>query len=175
MFKFLSYILTFFEENNISYMLSGSVALSIYTIPRATRDLDFIVHIQNKDIDALINHFEKGFYCDRDAVQDAIKKRSLFNIIDFESGFKADFIVLKDEPYRITEFKRRQLHQFGNQDLYIVSPEDLLLSKLIWIQDYQSEIQILDIKALLELENLNKTYLQNWIKSLKLNTFNLLK
>lgn len=35
-------------------MLSGSVAMSIYILPRATRDFDFIVHLQAKDIDALV-------------------------------------------------------------------------------------------------------------------------
>jgi hypothetical protein len=43
-------------------MLSGSVAMSIY-IPRATRDFDFVVNLQEKDISLLVEHFKKGHYC----------------------------------------------------------------------------------------------------------------
>lgn len=154
-------------------MLSGSVALSIYTLPRATRDFDFVVHLTLKDIRPVIEYFKEGYYCDMDAVKEAIQNRSMFNIIDHSSGFKADFVILKNEPFRQTEFNRRREIDFYGMPVYIVSPEDLLLSKLIWIQDFQSNIQMDDIKNLTALHDLDWNYIQNWIQSLKLNTFNL--
>ena len=129
-------------------MLSGSVALSIYTLPRATRDFDFIVQLQSKDVESLIESFKEGYYCDADAINDAIRHQSMFNIIDHRSGFKADFVILKNEPFRQTEFSRRIEIGFEGMNVFIVSPEDLLLSKLIWIQDFQSTIQMGDIKIL---------------------------
>ena len=54
--------------------------------------------------------------------------RQQFKIIDHKSGYKADFIILKTEPYRITEFERRRLIDFSDMKIYVVSPEDLLLS-----------------------------------------------
>jgi hypothetical protein len=56
----------------------------------------------------------------------------------------------------------------------VVSPEDLLLSKLIWIQDYQSPLQMEDIKNLAEINTLIKKYILQWVGILGLNTFNLL-
>ena len=58
--------------------------------------------------------------------------------------------------------------------VYIVSAEDLLLSKLVWIQDFQSSLQIEDIKNLLQYKNIDMRYVSVWIKELKLNTFNLI-
>ncbi len=154
-------------------MLSGSVAMSIYILPRATRDFDFIVNLQAKDIDALTNYFKEGYYCDADAVDDAIKNRSMFNIIDHASGFKADFIILKNEPFRQIEFKRRVQADFFGIPIYIVTAEDLLLSKLIWIQKIQSNIQMEDIKNLTAL-NLDWEYINKWIENLELHTFELI-
>ena len=134
-------------------MLSGSVALSIYTLPRATRDFDFIVQLQSKDVESLIESFKEGYYCDADAINDAIRHQSMFNIIDHGSGFKADFVILKNEPFRQTEFSRRIEIGFEGMNVFIVSPEDLLLSKLIWIQDFQSTIQMGDIKILAKKKN----------------------
>lgn len=154
-------------------MLSGSVAMSIYILPRATRDFDFIVNLQAKDIDALTNYFKEGYYCDADAVDDAVKNRSMFNIIDHASGFTADFIILKDEPFRQIEFKRRVQADFFGIPIYIVTAEDLLLSKLIWIQKIQSNIQMEDIKNLTAL-NLDWEYINKWIENLELHTFELI-
>jgi hypothetical protein len=58
---------------------------------------------------------------------------------------------------------------------YVVSPEDLLISKLIWIQEWQSAVQMEDIKNLAAIPNLQFEYITNWIKKLNLNTFNLIE
>ena len=97
----------------------------------------------------------------------------MFNIIDYASGFKADFMILKNEPYRQTEFSRRKLISFFEIPVYIVSPEDLLLSKLIWIQQLQSNLQMDDIKNLSEIDILDWEYINGWVENLELNTFNL--
>ncbi|WP_343744338.1 DUF6036 family nucleotidyltransferase [Chitinophaga sp.] len=175
MISFFEKIIAILHELNIPYMLSGSVAMSLYIVPRATRDFDFIIHLESKDIDRFIANFENGYYCDRDAIQDAINRRSMFNIIDHASGFKADFVVLKPDPFRQMEFSRRVEIDFWGQTVYAVSVEDLLISKLIWIQTYQSAIQIEDIKNLTSLETLDWDYIKNWVGKLNLDTFNLLK
>jgi hypothetical protein len=46
--------------------------------------------------------------CDSDSIAEAVKYRRMFNIIDHHSGFIADFVVLKDEPFRQEEFNRRR-------------------------------------------------------------------
>jgi hypothetical protein len=84
-------------------MLSGGVAMSIYTIPRHTQDFDFVVHLKEGDAAMLANHFKDGYYCDEEAVAEAIHFRSMFSIIDYQSGYKPDFIISKDEIYRQEE------------------------------------------------------------------------
>jgi hypothetical protein len=175
MIPFFQKITDVLSEKEIPYMLSGSVAMSLYIVPRATRDFDFIVHLLPKDIDAFIEKFQEGYYCDRDAVQEAVEKHSLFNIIDHASGFKADFVLLKDNPFRQAEFERKVQMDYFGKTIYVVSPEDLLLSKLIWIQDLQSAVQMQDIRNLTEINNLDWVYISKWINTLKLDTFNLLK
>jgi hypothetical protein len=174
MFDFLRILIGFFERNNIPYMLSGSMAMSTYTVPRFTRDFDFIVHLKKENIDLLLEQFSEGYYCDEDAVKEAIATKTMFNIIDHKSGYKADFMILKDEPYRQVEFDRRIKVVFLNMSLYIVSPEDLLISKLLWIQEIQGNLQTEDIKALAELPQMDWDYIKHWIATLKLNTFELL-
>jgi hypothetical protein len=175
MLAFLQFIARFFNQRQIPYMLSGSVAMSVYTLPRATRDFDFIVYLRAGDVDALTSYFSEGYYCDRDAIIEALHYKTMFNIIDYASGFKADFVILKDTVYREMEFSRRIKVDFEGMPIYIVTAEDLLLSKLIWIQDLQSVIQIEDIKQLAALATVDWNYIREWIQKLNLNTFELLK
>ncbi|WP_276485643.1 DUF6036 family nucleotidyltransferase [Paraflavitalea pollutisoli] len=174
MVAFFQKITDVLNESNIPYMLSGSVAMSIYIIPRATRDFDFVIHLEPKNIDLFIEHFKDGYYCDKEAIQDAVKRRSIFNIIDHASGFKADFVVLKDEAFRQEEFSRRKKVDFFDKAIYVVSPEDLLISKVIWIQEYQSAQQVEDIKNLATIENMDWPYIKKWTSKLNLKTFDLL-
>lgn len=155
-------------------MLSGSVAMSLYIVPRATRDFDFIIHLLPKDIDGFVRNFEEGYYCEEDSVLDAVAHQSLFNIIDFASGFKADFVILKKTAYRQEEFERRVQMDYFGKTIYVVSPEDLLISKLIWIQDLQSPIQMEDVSNLTAMNNLDFKYIDKWLSQLQLKTFNLL-
>lgn len=175
MIAFFQKITDVLGESSIPYMLSGSVAMSIYIVPRATRDFDFIIHLDEKNIDRFIQHFQEGYYCDRDAIQDAVRRQSMFNIIDHASGFKADFMVLKNEAFRQEEFNRRKKVDFLDKPIYVVSPEDLLISKLIWIQDFQSPQQMEDIKNLTAIEQLDWSYINKWVTELRLNSFNLLR
>jgi hypothetical protein len=154
-------------------MLWGSVAMGFYVVPRATKDIDFVVHLQPHHIAGFVKNFEGAYYCSEDAVADAVSRQSIFNVIDHASGFKADFVILKNEEYRLTEFERRKKVIYYDANLYIVSAEDLLISKLIWIQGWQAAVQMEDIKNLAALPNLQKDYLYYWIKKLNLNTFGL--
>lgn len=107
MVAFFEKITDVLNTNGIPYMLSGSVAMSLYIVPRATRDFYFIVHLEPQNVENFVENFKEGYYCDKDAVIDAVKYRRMFNIIDHESGFKADFVILKNEPFRQEEFRRK--------------------------------------------------------------------
>ncbi|HEX5151311.1 MAG TPA: hypothetical protein VFW07_07670 [Parafilimonas sp.] len=174
MLEFLKIIIQFLNNNHIEYMLSGSVALGAYTLPRATRDFDFIVNMKEEGSRAFNEYFKVGYYCDEDSIKEAIRQKGMFNIIDHASGFRAGFVVLKENVFRRNEFERRIKITLFNMEVYIVSAEDLLLSKLIWIQDFQSNLQIEDIKSLIQYKNIDMQYVIYWIEKLRLNTFNII-
>lgn len=75
---------------------------------------------------------------------------------------------------RLKEFQRRQKVDFLGKEIYIVTKEDLVLSKFRWIQILQSSIQKEDIALLLAIPNIDKMYIQHWIDELKIHSFNLI-
>ncbi len=159
------------ENAGIEYMLSGSFALNFYVQPRMTRDIDIVINLFEKDIQKFASIFEDEFYIFKEGIPDEIRRRGMFNIIEHSSGQKIDFIIRKNTEYHLTEFRRkRKVAAFG-VPVYIVSPEDLIIAKLLWIQNIFSSMQLGDIKSLLELKGLDKNYIKSWITKLNLNTF----
>ncbi len=78
----------------------------------------------------------------------SIAQRSLFNLIHNESVIKVDYIVRKQSEYRLAEFSRRQRIKIEDFATWIVSKEDLILSKLYWAKDSHSELQLRDVANL---------------------------
>ncbi len=174
MISFFNKIIDVLNESKIPYMLSGSVAMGVYIVPRATRVFDFVIYLRQNQVKNFVEKFKEGYYCNEDAVKDAINHNSIFNIIDFETHYKADFILMKEDDYGIEAFNRRTEMKFYGNNYFLITVEDLLISKLKWIQEIQSPIQMEDIKNLSHLDTLDWTYTNHWINKLNLNTFKLL-
>src|SRR5436190_24254061 len=119
MFDFLKILIRFFESNNIPYMLSGSMAMGVYTGPRYTRDFDFIVRLETSDISQLTSFFKEGYYYDEESIKDAIKTNGMFNIIDHNSNYKADLIILRDTEFELEKFGRRKPVQSMGMEIFI--------------------------------------------------------
>lgn len=157
------------EKHEIAYMITGSIASSFYTVPRMTRDIDIVVEIRQENAEKLVDIFQKDFYVDIEAVRVAIQTHGMFNIIHNQQVIKVDLIVRKDDPYRKLEFDRRQQVEMDGTVVWIVSPEDLILSKLFWAKDTFSEMQLTDVRNLLRTtKDLDKSYLQKWVSALGL-------
>jgi hypothetical protein len=136
------------SAGHFQYMLTGSFALAYYATPRMTRDLDIVVQLREADVEPLSRAFSVDFYFDSADALAAISSQRMFNLMHLQSGIKVDFIVRKKTEYRELEFSRRQAANFGGVDTFIVSREDLLLSKLVWSVESNSEMQRRDIAAL---------------------------
>jgi hypothetical protein len=147
----------------------------VYTVARSTQDFDFVVQLRPADVPKVVSKFEIGYYCDEDAIRDAIKRKSMFNIIEHATSFKADFILLRNTEFQQLQFSRRIRVELLDTEAWVIAGEDLILSKLIWIQQSQSGRQMEDIKAVSRYPGLDWNYIEHWIAKLDLITFDLFK
>ena len=72
------------DRAKIAYMVTGSIATNLYTIPRMTRDIDIVVELSVKDLSRFIPRFEADYYLDPETVRDVVKSRGMFNLIHDE-------------------------------------------------------------------------------------------
>lgn len=155
------------EEAAIPYMLTGSLAMSFYTTPRMTRDIDVVAEVERRDVDRVVQLFETDYYISRDAVVEAVRDRSSFNLIEQSSITKVDVFPRKRDQFRETEFARRRRVTISGFDTWLVTAEDLVLAKLLWTRDSRSEVQMRDVRALLHAD-LDREYIERWVRELGL-------
>ncbi len=161
-----------FEQAGVPYMLTGSVAMNYYAQPRMTRDIDVVIAISPIDVDRVAALFRPDYYVSEENIRESLAHESIFNLIHQESVIKVDCIIRKSSEYRKTEFERRQKISIRDFTTFIVSKEDLIISKLFWAKDSHSEIQLGDVRNLLG-TGYNAEYLARWTRELEL--VNLLK
>jgi len=161
-------VVTRLERAGISYMLTGSLALSYYAQPRMTRDIDLVVELSGRQAKPVAALFATDYYVAEHDVEAAIGTSGMFNILHLEKLVKLDFIVRKGTPYRVHEFGRRQRVRMPGFEAWIVSREDLILSKLAWAKDSGSELQLRDVRALLA-AGADRPYLARWASDLSVS------
>ena len=149
-------------------MLTGSMAMNLHAIPRMTRDIDIVVAVTDELLGNLAEIFPaEEYYLSEAAARDAVARCSCFNLIHLGTMMKIDIMVRKSDEYRIHEFSRKQLHQIEDQSVFVVSKEDLILSKLDWARASESERQMDDVRNLLA-SGCDLEYLKQWAPKLQL-------
>jgi hypothetical protein len=161
---FLAHLIGLLDKAGIPYMVAGSMGSSLHGRPRATQDADVVIDPTEDQLGFFLTLLEQAYYVSREAAFEALRRRTMFNIVDFEGGWKADLILRKDRSFSRQEFERRRQIEAMGQTLWVVSPEDTILSKLEWMKGRKSDVQYSDALgvAVAQWGNLDIEYLHRW-------------
>lgn len=161
------------EQSEIPYMITGSIAAAYYGQNRTTYDLDIVISATPDKLKRLIELLPKEqYYAALQDALDAHRHHSMFNVLDMSSGWKIDLILTKPGPFHQEAFQRRLAVTFEAVTTYVISAEDLILSKLEWARMGESERQVRDTAIVLEKRRdaLNFPYIEKWITELGLSS-----
>ncbi len=122
----------------VACCIGGSIASSAFGIVRATNDGDIIADMREAHGPGLVRALGSEFYASTDAIRDAVRNRSSFNVIHIDTAWKVDVFVAKNRRFdqlQLSRRVRRRLTDDPPLEAFLASPEDTVLSKLEWYRD----------------------------------------
>ena len=159
---------------DIPYMVTGSTAAMIYGMPRVTHDIDLVVQLQLSNINSFVDKFpEDRFYIPQEEIlRIEINRthRGKFNIIDKDTGFKADIYLTGQDELHHWAFTRKIKYDIENEIIWIAPPEYIILRKLEYYKEGGSNKHLEDIRNMIEVSGtkLDNTILKEKISNLGL-------
>ncbi|MCX5790538.1 MAG: hypothetical protein NTX64_18855 [Elusimicrobia bacterium] len=147
----LKHLFVTLERLGIPYMLTGSYASNIYGRLRSTFDADIVIALQAAQMKEMLRSLGEDFYVDAATLEEVGKAGGQFNAIHKPSGLKIDFYLPRSENDR-EALARRKTFALWETRVSVISPEDLILSKLVWAKEGGSGRQIEDARGVYELQ-----------------------
>jgi hypothetical protein len=156
-------ILIKLEELNIPYVIIGGFAATMYGITRATFDIDIVVNLEEKHIQALSAAYPlPRYYADPYQMRNAVQIGSSFNIIDSSRGEKADLFPLTMDFRYKSAFENRirrvvDLPERPTFSVWAARPEDVIIGKLMAWDEGRSDRHTSDIYEMMVFHYLGGT------------------
>lgn len=157
-------------------MITGAWSAIFYGRPRASHDIDFVVELHSSNQEKIFQILDKlpeDFLVQKESIEDAVKKKAMFNIIHLPTMMKLDFWILTDEKFDKERFKRRKKVKVLDQFMQMASAEDTILQKLKWFKAGGIEKHLIDASFVYQLQakKLDKKYLQRWVETLRVEKY----
>lgn len=177
--SFLKLILEALKASKIEYLIGGAIAEWAWGEPRATQDLDIVIDLPVKSVGRFSRELEKrDMLVPADIILDAMLEDRAdipLNAIHMHSGLKADLYLMRDgDELRKSAFQRRLLVDYGPPigKVYVHSPEDLILYKLMYLGLSKQSKHARDIGAILKAkqDQLDYEYIERWVDRLGLSS-----
>jgi hypothetical protein len=176
---FVKLVIEALDAAGVDYAIGGAVAVWAWGEPRGTQDLDVAVTIPPQAISRLSEELEqRGMLVPADVIMDIILEDRAdvpINAIHAQSGYKAELFPLR--PYdelRQSALSRRRPIDMGPQlgEIYLHSPEDLILYKLWYFGLGQQTKHLRDITSILLTvgDELDIAYIEDWAEQKGLTT-----
>ncbi len=167
---FLRRIVDVLDTASVPYMVAGSFASTFHGMVRATQDVDIVVVLDRPGVGRLRTALpDDTWYFSEDAAIDAVRRGSMFNVLDLETGWKADLIVRKARSFSRAEFDRRERAEVLGVTTWVATAEDTIVAKLEWsAKGGGSERQLADVVGILRAvgERLDRAYVDRWAAEL---------
>ena len=176
---FLQLVLEALKAARVKYLIGGAIAAWAWGEPRATQDIDIVIDLPIRAVGKLSKELNKrDMLVPAEIILDTLLENRAdipINAIHIDSGLKADlYPVRAGDELRRSAFQRRQRVDFGPPigRVYIHSPEDLILYKLLYFGLRQQSKHSRDIAAILRTkkDQLDFAYIEEWATRLGLNS-----
>jgi len=168
LYQQLLHVCRFLERRRIPYMVIGGVAVGVWSAPRATIDLDFVIGVTGEALAAFAQSAAEVGFVVFDPKPVEFSKMTLLRMQLKEPDARLltlDFMLANDD-YKRAALDRAVSIPLLEQEVRIAAPEDVILLKLLGGrgQDMVDAENIVRVQR----DTLDRSYLRQWAGRLAL-------
>jgi hypothetical protein len=120
------------ETCGIAYILVGSYSTNAYGIPRLTQDADFVIELGETSIGELARRLAPSIRIDPLMSFETVTMTRRYVAEVVGTPFKIELFLLNNDPHHQERFRRRQLVNTLDRQVWLPTPEDVIVTKLHW-------------------------------------------
>jgi hypothetical protein len=162
--EIVRHVLARLDSLRIPYVIVGSFATNVYGIARATKDADVVVRIGPGQLGKLIESLEPELECDRQLRFESVTGTRRIELNDPETTFTVELFWHSEDPHDQERFARRQKISLLGRDVWVLSREDVLVTKLRWLLIADRPKDRIDIKSVISVQRdaIDWSYVEGW-------------
>jgi len=150
------------EAEQVPCMLAGSFASMVYGIPRSTKDVDFVVELEEPRFSRPMVRLEPHFELDPQQYLETSTWTRRYILKARRSAFKVEFFLKSDDSHHVSQWSRKRtvFDSILQHHVTMPTPEDVIVQKLRWgrPQDRIDAENVMDVQA----PNLDCSYIEHW-------------
>lgn len=161
-FELAAHIARCLEEDHLDYAIGGAIALTAWSIPRDTKDVDLSIFVPPTALDPAFDSLERaGVMLDRADARRSVERIGMFT---GRSGRTLVDAFVGDHPHFAAIHQHRQLVTMPDGSrCWFVSPSDLCVLKLLFGRNKD----LADLERMLtSVPDLDLEYIRSWVARL---------
>jgi hypothetical protein len=120
------------DRAGIPFMIVGSLASNFHGIPRATRDADFVIRLDQARIAEFVRALPADLHLEPQAAFEAVTGTTRYLVTLRHTPFVCELFLCSDDPHDTARFDRRERVRVLGRDAFMATAEDMIVTKLRW-------------------------------------------
>jgi hypothetical protein len=152
------------EAANIPYVLVGSLSSNFYGVSRGTQDADIVVSCPGARISELMRALGSEFERNPQLAFETVTATTKTLLRVKQTGFQIEIFFLSSDEHDQERFSRRKKVAMFGREAYVLSLEDVLITKLRWLHLAGRRKDEDDLRAVLRLQHhrVDWPYVESW-------------
>jgi hypothetical protein len=148
------------NRSAVPHVVVGSFARNFHAFPRSTKDADIVLAVDPPGLDRFEAELGEDFSLDPQTTFETNTGTFRHTLVHRETEFKTELFLLSPDAFDQERFRRRQAFQFGGTPSFVLTAEDVIVTKLRWLRPKDVE----DIRDVIAVKDpaLDWNYIHHW-------------
>jgi hypothetical protein len=159
--QIVTHVIAALSRSGVPHMVVGSFARNFHSFARSTQDADIVLAVDATGLDRFERELGPEFTLDPQATFETNTGTFRHTLLHTATEFKTELFLLSSDPFDQERFRRRQAFHYNGHPSFVLTAEDVILSKLRWSRPKDLE-DIRDVLAVKGEAALDWNYLHHW-------------